>query len=144
MKLSIFLFSMLSAAVASAATYTVQQRALLREVDRINPAALERFADDWEATYGESADLVALRTLIKYIPFQKQAAVDALHARGDDQVAKDVVLGVKRAILAQPLFKNMEILSTKYDYGVNARRQGAPGQPSMACYNMVEAWKHVQ
>ena len=139
MKLSIFLFSMLSAAVASAATFTVQQRALLREVDRINPAALERFADDWEATYGESADLVALRTLIKFLPFQKQAAVDALHARGDDQVAKDVVLGVKRAILAQPLFKNMEILSTKYDYGVNARRQGAPGQPSMACYNMVEA-----
>ena len=139
MKLSFFLLSMLSAAVVSAANLTVQQRALIREVERINPAALERFADDWEATYGENADVVALRTLIKMLPFQKQAAIDALHARGDSQVAKDVTLAVKRAILAQPLFKDMEILSTKYDYGVNARRQGAPGQPSMACYNMVEA-----
>lgn len=139
MRLPLFLSLLLGATVLSAAELTVQQRCLVRELERMNPAALTRFADDWEETYGESKELADLRELIQALPTKKQNALTAIRVQNDDSAAKALTLEVKRVILAQPLFKDMEILSTKYDYGVNARRQGAPGQPSMACYNMVEA-----
>lgn len=139
MRLPLFLSVLLGATVLSAAELTVQQRCLVRELERMNPAALTRFADDWEETYGESKELADLRELIQALPTKKQNALTAIRVQNDDSAAKALTLEVKRVILAQPLFKDMEILSTKYDYGVNARRQGAPGQPSMACYNMVEA-----
>ena len=139
MRLPLFLSLLLGATVLSAAELTVQQRCLVRELERMNPAALTRFADDWEETYGESKELADLRELIQALPTKKQNALTAIRVQNDDSAAKALTLEVKRVILAQPLFKDMEILSTKYDYGVNARRQGAPGQPSMACYNMIEA-----
>ncbi len=139
MRLPLFLSVLLGATVLSAAELTVQQRCLVRELERMNPAALTRFADDWEETYGESKELADLRELIQALPTKKQNALTAIRVQNDDSAAKALTLEVKRVILAQPLFKDMEILSTKYDYGVNARRQGAPGQPSMACYNMIEA-----
>ena len=139
MKLPLFLFTIFSVAVLSAANLSVQQRSLVREVERINPEALNRFAEDWEATYGTSQELTALRTLIPTIPSRRKAALEALRNQGDETQARALTLAVRQAVLAQPLFKDMEILSMKYDFGVNARRQGAPAQPSMACYNVVEA-----
>lgn len=117
---------------------SVQQRCLVREVERLNPEALGRLADDWEATYGGSEDVVALRGLIATLPEQKTAAVKALQERGDETAARTLALAVRRAVLSQPMLKGMELLAMKYDFGVNARRQGAPAQPSMACYNVVE------
>ena len=135
-----FLFSMLLGATAlSAAELTVQQRCLVREIERMNQAALTRFADDWEETYGETAELVTLRELIQELPTKKQNALTAIRVQNDDSAAKALTHEVRCAVLAQPLFKDMSLLSMKYDFGVNARRQGAPGQPSMACYNVVEA-----
>lgn len=135
-----FLLSMLLSATAlSAAELTVQQRCLVREIERMDQTALTRFADDWEETYGETAELVTLRELIQELPTKKQNALTAIRVQNDDSAAKALTHEVRCAVLAQPLFKDMSLLSMKYDFGVNARRQGAPGQPSMACYNVVEA-----
>lgn len=124
--------------LTAAPTLSVQQRCLMREVGRLNLEALERLADDWEATYGASEDLFALRALIAALPAHKEKAVKALRERGDETAARALTLAVRKAVLTQPMLKGMELLAMKYDFGVNARRQGAPAQPSMACYNMVE------
>lgn len=139
MKVSLLLTCLLLTSVTFAAQLTVQQRSLVREVERIDCAALGRFADDWEEMYGASAEVTALRELIQKLPAMKSEAVSALKQNGDEALARQVTQTVRKAILAQPLLKDMEIVALKYDYGVNARRQAAPGQPSMACYNMVEA-----
>ncbi len=138
MRYSILLSLLLIVTWIQAAELNVQQRALLREVDRINPEALTRMADDWEATYGASDDLTTLRTVISQLPTDKDLAISALRDRADEAPAKALTLKMRRAILAQPLLKNLELLAMKYDFGVNARRQNAPAQPSMACYNVAE------
>lgn len=127
------------AAWVSAANLTVQQKCLARAVERINPEALGRMAEDWEVTYGKSAELEALRALIGEVPARKAAALKALREQGEEALAKALTLEVKRAVLAQPMVAGMEVLAMKYDFGPNARRQNAPAQPSMACYNVVEA-----
>ncbi len=129
----------ISASVLMAAPkLTVQQRSLAREVERINPEALARMADDWEATYGTTEELGALRKLIREVPEQKTQALRALREQGDVRAARALTLAVRRAVLAQPMLQDMELLAMKYDFGVNARRQSAPAQPSMACYNVIE------
>ncbi len=121
-----------------AAELNVQQRSLMREVNRINPEALVRMADDWEATYGTSEELTTLRNLISQLPTEKDIAVSALRERADEAPAKALTLKLRQAILAQPMLKGLELIAMKYDFGVNARRQSAPAQPSMACYNVAE------
>lgn len=122
----------------SAAGLSVQQRCLVREVERVNPEALGRMAEDWEATYGESAELSAFCALIKRLPEEKRAALKALKEHGDEAPARALVQAVKAAVLSEPMLKDMEIVAMKYAFGANARRQNAPAQPSMACYNVVE------
>ena len=139
MKAHVFSLVSLTACILSAAPeLSVQQRCLVREVERINPAALTRMADDWEATYGKSEDLTTLRKLIATLPEKKTKAIVALREQGDETAAQTLTLDVRRAVLAQPMLRGMELLAMKYDFGVNARRQNAPAQPSLACYNMVE------
>ncbi len=145
MKLAqMFLAWVVLASVAGAQGLTLEQRCLAREVERINPAALERLADDWEAMYGrESADLASLRALIDTLAGAQAEALRALRERGDEAPARALTLAVRRAVLKQPSLQGLTFLAMQYDYGANARYQGAPAQPSMACYNMVEANPNV-
>ncbi len=138
MRICLWLGVVLAAAWGQAAELTVQQRSLLREVERINPEALSRMAEDWEATYGSSDALETLRELIAELPEAKAEAVAALRATGDEAPAKALTHEVRCAVLAQPMLQGLEVMAMKYDFGVNARRQGAPAQPSMACYNVTE------
>ncbi|MEG2464514.1 MAG: SUMF1/EgtB/PvdO family nonheme iron enzyme [Kiritimatiellia bacterium] len=139
MKRVLFCLMMFSATIASAAALTVQQRMLVRQVERLDAPALTRFADDWEATYGVSPELTSLRALVQKLPAQKQAALQALQQQGHAASAQALVLEARRGILAQPMFQGMELLAMQYDFGDNARRVGSPAQASLACYNMVEA-----
>ena len=134
LSMTLVLFSALTLSAAKPA----HPQSLIRHVNRINPQALERLADDWEATYGESDNLTALRNLIPTLDARKQAAVRAVKV-DDDTAAKALILDVRRAVLAQPLFRDLELITVKYDMGPNARRNNSPAQPSMACYNFVEA-----
>ncbi|MEG1480522.1 MAG: hypothetical protein RSD41_05925, partial [Kiritimatiellia bacterium] len=83
MKRVLFCLMMFSIMIASAAALTVQQRMLVRQVERLNAPALTRFADDWEATYGVSPELTSLRALVQKLPAQKQAALQALQQQGN-------------------------------------------------------------
>ncbi len=138
MKKSLLLGVIFTACAGFAASLNVQQRCLVREVERINPDALTRFAEDWDATYGSSQELATLRALIPTLQARKASALSALREKGDSAPAEALTLEVRRAILGQPLFRGLTVLAMKYDFGVNARRQGAPAQPSLACYNVVE------
>lgn len=126
------------AGVASAGL-SVQQRCLLREVERLNAEALGRLAADWGDMYGASEDLAALKGFVQALPERQAEAVKALKEQGNEAPARALTLEARRRVLAQPLLQGMEFLAMKYDFGVNARRQGAPAQPSLACYNVVES-----
>ncbi len=134
---AVTVFSML-AMVAFGQEFSVQQRCLWREVERINPEALSRMADDWEETYGSSEALEHLRTLIQDLPGLKSAAMSNMRETGNTEAAVALTHSVRKAILAQPMLEDLEILAMKYDFGDAARRQSAPAQPSMACYNVAE------
>ena len=139
MRTTLVLLAFLAAAPTWAAL-SVTQRSLLREVRRIDPEAMGRFAEDWEATYGASKDLAAFKALLAETPKRKTAAMEALEGRGEEAPARALLLDVRRAFLAQPMLKGMEVLAMKYNYGSNARHNAlnGPAQPSMACYNVVE------
>ena len=93
MKAHVFSLVSLTACILSAAPeLSVQQRCLVREVERINPAALTRMADDWEATYGKSEDLTTLRKLIATLPEKKTKAIVALREQGDETAAQTLTI----------------------------------------------------
>lgn len=125
------------------AEQTAQQRCLAGALDRIDPAALTRLADDWEAVYGVGAGSAALRAFVDALPERRQAARDALAKRGDEAPADALLRDLRRAVLARPGLQGLEILAVRYEMGPNARRHNAPGQPSMACYNQVEANRNI-
>lgn len=137
MKASLcFLMACLSCCVWA---LTPAQKSTMRRVERLNPAALERLAEDWEATYGVSPELDAFRKVIDEVKAQKGPALKALREQGQEADALALEQAVRAAMLKYPMLEGMEILATSYHHGVNARRQGAPGQANMACYNMLEA-----
>ncbi len=138
MRIGLLMGVLLAATWGQAVELSVQQKSLVREVERINPEALTRMAEDWEATYGASQDLETLRELIEVLPQAKETAVATLRETGDETQARALTLALRQAILAQPMLQGLELVAMKYDFGVNARRQIAPAQPSMACYNVTE------
>ena len=133
----------LATATWLAAEPTVQQRCLAGAVRRIDEAALARLADDWEATYGADAGCAALRAFVTALPERRTRAIEALERQGDAAPADALLRDLRRAVLARPGLGGLEVLAVRYEMGPNARRHNAPGQPSMACYNQVEANRNL-
>ena len=139
MKRLLFAFLAVGLTLCAHGVTDEQKKSLACALNRLEPPALTLLADDWEAGYGKSAETEALRAFANALPERRQAALDALAARGDDTTAQKLLRDLRRVVLAHPVLRDMDILAVQYDYGKNARRQNSPATPSLSCYNMAEA-----